>query len=511
MENYYNQPDFNENIYNLRDEYNDVFPLTEKSDTIRTLVFCFIFGVAFANLFLFGGFGISVPILTVAFYAFAIPYLCKKQSVAKLKDYVLLLPIAALSVGIFWHDNRGVHFITLLVLLVLVAIQLCKMSNIGAQNTFSTSSFCMAISSVFAFPFKYFDMPFKTLKNLFSNKTTKSKWGMLLLGLLIAIPFAAIFISLFSRADAAFSQFCDSFFDKVNFFDGDFIPSVIIGSFFFLYIFSLLITLRGRKEAKEKNINFDGFINGFMVSTVLAVINAVSVLFSVVQFKYLFAGGTLPDGMNHAEYARTGFFELCTAIAFSVSIIFFCILCVKKVNSKLPVGIKVMLSIFIGCNFIMIASAFYRMLNYIKVYDLTVKRFLVTWLIIIFAVCMLGALIKLWCIKYRITKHIAITVIAMTILLNFVNINSSVAYYNVNKHIENISNGEESNLDVYYLERLGTGATQATYRLLYKGGKETRYLAKELLIMQGENLEQKEFERYCLTDFTAKKYLKDFS
>ncbi len=510
MENLYNNQE-NYDIDYTRNEYNDIFPLTEKSDTIRTLIFCLIFGIAFANLFLFGGFGISAPILTIGFYAFAIPYLCKKQSVATLKDYILLLPITALSVGIFWHDNTGVHFITLPVLLVLIAIQLCKMSNIGAKNTFSTQSFCQAASSVFVFPFKYFDMPFKTTKNMFSGKAAKSKWGMFLLGLLIAIPFAAIFILLFSRADAAFSQFCDGFFDKINIFDGDFIPSVIFGSFFCIYFFCLLITLKGRKEPKENSINFDGFINGFMVSTILAVINAISVLFAVIQFKYLFAGGALPDGMNHAEYARTGFFELCTAIAFSISIIFFCILCVKKANSKLPVGIRIMLSVFIGCNFIMIASAFYRMLNYIQVYDLTVKRFLVTWLIVIFAVCMLGALIKLWSIKYHIIKHIAVTVIVMTIILNFVNINSSIAYYNVNKHIENVSNGQESHLDVDYLRKLGTGATPATYRLLRKGGKNTRYLALELLKMQSEDLKQKELETYCLTDITAKKYLEYFS
>ena len=99
----------------------------------------------------------------------------------------------------------------------------------------------------------------------------------------------------------------------------------------------------------------------------------------------------------------------------------------------------------------------------------------------------------------------------MTILLNVVNINSFIANYNVDRHIQNVSTNKESNLDVFYLRELGTGATSATYRLLYEGGKETRPFAKELLRNQSADLEAKDWEQYCLTDITAKKILKDFS
>ena len=124
---------------------------------------------------------------------------------------------------------------------------------------------------------------------------------------------------------------------------------------------------------------------------------------------------------------------------------------------------------------------------------------------------MIGALIKLWAVKYRFTKHIAVTVIAMTLLLNLINVNSFIANYNVDRHIQNVSSGKESNLDVYYLRNLGTGATHATYRLLYEGGKDTRYLAKQNLIIQAENLKEKDWQEYSLTDITARQILKDFS
>ncbi|MBP3691687.1 MAG: DUF4173 domain-containing protein, partial [Clostridia bacterium] len=331
------------------------------------------------------------------------------------------------------------------------------------------------------------------------------------LGLIIAIPFAAIFILLLSRADAAFDEFTTNIFDKLDLFSGDTISSIILGTLIAIYLCALLITLRGRPQPEGKDININFSVNGILVSTVLTVINAVVVLFALMQFKYLFAGAALPEGMTHAEYARTGFFELCTAIAFSVAIMFFCIIFVEKINGRLPLMVKIMLSVFIGCNFIMIASAFYRMLNYIAVFDFTVKRLLVTWLIAIFAICMIGALIKLWAVKYRFIKHIAVTVIAMTLLLNLINVNSFIANYNVDRHIQNVSSGKESNLDVYYLRNLGTGATRATYRLLYEGGKDTRYLAKENLIIQAENLKEKDWQEYSLTDITAREILKDFS
>lgn len=510
MENKINTTPTDIQNYFKRVEQDDIFAQLGASGTAAIVLIGWIFSVIFANLFVLGGFGIGVPILTAAFFGFVIPYFAKKQPL-KASSYFLAAAVMLLAVGTFLHDNTGVHLITLLVLIVLIALTLCQMSGTGSKDVFSMQNFYQAVISVIDRPFRYLDLPFLAAKKGFKGKKLNSKVGMLVLGLIIAIPFAAIFILLLSRADAAFDEFTTNIFDKLDLFSGDTISSIILGTLIAIYLCALLITLRGRPQPEGKDININFSVNGILVSTVLTVINAVVVLFALMQFKYLFAGAALPEGMTHAEYARTGFFELCTAIAFSVAIMFFCIIFVEKINGRLPLMVKIMLSVFIGCNFIMIASAFYRMLNYIAVFDFTVKRLLVTWLIAIFAICMIGALIKLWAVKYRFIKHIAVTVIAMTLLLNLINVNSFIANYNVDRHIQNVSSGKESNLDVYYLRNLGTGATRATYRLLYEGGKDTRYLAKENLIIQAENLKEKDWQEYSLTDITAREILKDFS
>ena len=53
-------------------------------------------------------------------------------------------------------------------------------------------------------------------------------------------------------------------------------------------------------------------------------INFVYILFVSVQFAYLFSGdGEMPFGLNHAEYARKGFFELLAVTMINLSIFLF--------------------------------------------------------------------------------------------------------------------------------------------------------------------------------------------
>ena len=48
---------------------------------------------------------------------------------------------------------------------------------------------------------------------------------------------------------------------------------------------------------------------------------AVYTIFIVIQFKYLFSGGVLPNGLNYSEYARRGFFELVVLSVLNIALI----------------------------------------------------------------------------------------------------------------------------------------------------------------------------------------------
>ena len=449
-----------------RKDQDEIFAHVSSRQAFATVLFSWVFGILFSAILLRGGFGVSVPLLVVIFYAIAAWYLTKKDPKPDKRSYLLMIPIALLSLGYVFQDNIATYLISFLMLIALIGLQLSRMSHTSSGQVFSPQSLYQTMVSTIARPFGFLDAPFKAVAKNVKRSKKGSKSATVLFGLIIALPIAAIFTALFVSADDAFGYFVRLLFSKIDIFNKNTIFDLFFGTAAALFISSWLITLRARKAPEKTGLKIKFGLNQLLTATVLSVINLVQIAFVVVQFGYLFAGMKLPDGMTRAEYARSGFFELCVALCFSVSIIIFCLIFVcKDEKQRLPKAISLLLTVFIACNFVIIASAFFRMISYIAAFDLSVKRVMVTWLITVFAICMIGAAIKIWVPKFRILRHIAITAIVMTVALNFVNINSQVANYNVNRYIDSMNTKDVRVIDVSYLSSLGPSAAKATLRL----------------------------------------------
>jgi hypothetical protein len=286
---------------------------------------------------------------------------------------------------------------------------------------------------------------------------------------------------------------------------------MLFGSIIAILLASWLITLRARKVPENKDIKIKFGLNNIIVSTFLIVINFVQLTFVIVQFSYLFAKMELPklENMTYAEYARSGFFELCAAIAVSVLIIMICMIFVRKSsNHKLPAFISGLLTLLIACNYVVATSAIMRMLSYINVYDLSVKRCMVTWLITVFVLCMAGALIKIWRPSFHAASYVAIVVIAMTILINYINVNGLVAQYNVNNYLNSYNTADVRKIDVRYLGSLGPSAAQSTAKLIDKYDRDAII---QVLNIQKYKLNQKSWKNFSLVDLEAERVFKNYS
>lgn len=107
------------------------------------------------------------------------------------------------------------------------------------------------------------------------------------------------------------------------------------------------------------------------VNTVLTVLNIVYLLFSIIQFTYLFMQIGAKENLDYAIYARRGFFQLMI-----VTIINFVIILLTNANKRettkfVSIYTKIMnlfLIIFTG---IMICSSFLRMYLYEQEYGYT--------------------------------------------------------------------------------------------------------------------------------------------
>ena len=128
-----------------------------------------------------------------------------------------------------------------------------------------------------------------------------------------------------------------------------------------------------------------------------------------------------------------------------------------------------------------------------------------TWLIVVFAVCMMGAAVKIWFKKFNILGFIAITVMTMSIALNFANINSLIAEYNVNCYIKSLNTSRVRDIDIEYLSVLGPSAAESTYKLYNNCEPKLKPDVKAALDTQKNELEQKIWKNFTIPDIKAAK------
>lgn len=490
-----------------RVEQDDILGHVSSKQAFAVVLLCSVFGVLFSAIFLRGGFGLSVPLLCTLFYSFAVWYMSKKDAKPSRESKLLLIPIGLLSYGFFLNDNQTVYFINVLLLLVLIPLQLCHMSQTSGSKLFTVQSAYDTIISTVSRPFSYLDTPFKAVSQRMSKGVKESRFFMVFLGALAALPLAYIFISLFSVADSAFGYFVNRLVEKIDISFGTILFDIVFGFLSAMFVSTWLITLRARKKPEAKGFNINASFNGVIVSTVLVILNLIQLAFVAVQFGYLFAGMKLPGGMTYSQYARSGFFELCGVLCISVMIIIFCLIFVKKHEGRLPKSVSLLLTLFIACNFVVVVSAVFRMLTYIKVYDLSVKRFMVTWLIVIFALCLIGAVIKIWSPRFNLPVYAVIVTLIMTASVNLVNVNRIIAEYNVDCYIQSIGTDKPRDIDTEYLAALGPSAAKATLRLYENCQPSIRPGVKKALNRQKNQLDSKSWKNMCIYDIEASRIL----
>ena len=205
-------------------------------------------------------------------------------------------------------------------------------------------------------------------------------------GLVIATPLVAVFGALFMSADAVFAELVAN----VLRFDLERMASHIV-------LFSVLAWLSM------------GYVRGFLtgtalppvaeaepgrdsqgapgpgwpalgiteISTVLAALDLLFLLFVLLQFRYLFGGDALvqvtPD-LSYAEYARRGFFELVFAMALVVPVLLVADWLVQRRTRRDVFVFRGLAGAQIGLVLAIAASALERLRLYHASYGLTESR-----------------------------------------------------------------------------------------------------------------------------------------
>ena len=307
------------------------------------------------------------------------------------------------------------------------------------------------------------------------NKNINSRAGNMILkaflGLIIGSPiFILVFLLL--STDSAFGAMMDDLCSWIYDIDLDFVitaGSCILGA----VLFTLFLLLQVKAASLKKT---DPFYDSFWldkVSTRIAFIPSETVLFAVLplialyllffasQWHYYTAAfyGSLPEGYSYAEYARSGFFELCT-----VSFINLCVLCfskwlVKKENSK--TAIHILTIILCICTLILIATAVSKLLLYINEYCLTPLRIYAMWGMTVLTIVFLLFFVKEFVPGLPLYSACTIAVLFMLLILIYADPLSIIANYNAERFIT----GQYSMIDLDLFHNIGDAGIPALIKV----------------------------------------------
>jgi len=441
-----------------------------------------IIGVSFDIFFYNKTLGISYIIFIVLVLAVFLASFWGCLKKLNNQAWFFVIPILLLSSTFFIFSNQVFKILNYLIVPILVIMLSSLVANIN-KSDWSDIRFIGDIAKRIFVPFRFIHRPFLTLSRMTDNSSKGSKSRILpkvVIGILISIPLLAIILWLLSSADIVFKNIFINI-PLLKIFK-HFLIIISVSVYAICFLWALLKAFNERKKSTNgavstsstpstnskvstnSNANTDGtsstkiqwklFLDPVVLLTILILVNAIYAVFSFIQFRYLFGGSSfvLPSSFTYAEYARRGFTELVIVTIINFGILIFGITFVKKDSKRIFTAIRAFLTLLVIFTFILLISAFYRMLVYEQAYGFTYLRiFVQAFMIMLFFLFVIN-IIYIWYQKLPIIKTYFIISLAIYIIMNFANVDKIIANNNINRYFET------GQIDMVYLKGLSYDA-----------------------------------------------------
>ncbi|MFD1851692.1 DUF4153 domain-containing protein [Oceanobacillus bengalensis] len=402
--------------------------------------------------FFHGRVGISYPIFISAFYI--VVFLKYKFAFQHRRIGVLLMLVIWILAGNYViYDSGFFYVLNALVIPFLVYFHIVLITSPN-QLSWASREFVVVLKAKGSEGVKYSISFCKwVFKKIFRNMNEQTEYALkrILIGLVIGGPLLLIIIGLLMSADAVFEEFVlhfPRFITQFNFWDGLIRTAlVVVITLLFFGIFQVLSTASKLEKRLSTSIDKKKRWDSLTVLTILVMLNAVYVLFAVIQFQYFFHDG-LQEGYTYATYARRGFFELLFVTLLNWSILLSCLRLVESPSKVMKVTMKIMYSILIVVSGIMLASAYQRLSMYEAAYGYTLDRLLAHAVMIFLIVIFAYTLIHVWVESIALLHFYLIAGLIFYTALNVVNIERII----VDGNLERFKETEK--IDLYYLNSL---------------------------------------------------------
>lgn len=481
---------------------------TKTKDGLYCILLSLLLGVVFDRLFIDKSLGISFFIfigLCIIFFLWSV----KVRRIEKSFGWFLLIPIALLSFSFTVHTNQVFNFLDFLavpILMIASSILIVNPKLRWDKAIFIGDMLRRAVAKMF----DNIPKPFSILKaSIKIRKTVKMEEGkkQILIGILVSLPLLVILIVLLSSADMVFGYYFANLTEVFNNIDlGDFVPHTIIVLFVAFYLFGYVWSFKDDKKTIEKNLKPTAENWGSItVITVLIALNILYLIFTMIQFSYLYGGGklALPAGFTYADYARRGFFELAAVTVINFVIVLSCLKYIKKDHTKTLKFANFLLTVLVVFTLNMLFSANFKLNLYEAAFGYTFLRVSVhLFMLLLFVLCLV-IVAGIWYKKIPIMKSIIVITISMYTVINYLNIDGFIARKNIEIY------NQTGKVDAYYLTSLSFEAVPYLIELRDKGNDNIKNIINENLKHRNEVLDrEKSWTEFNFSKNKVRKLLK---
>ncbi|MCI8352144.1 MAG: DUF4173 domain-containing protein [Clostridia bacterium] len=465
--------------------------------------------------------GISVLLFAIPAVFLLIMMLKKHNKIKNDKALYLAIPILLLSSTYLFFNNEFFNVINMIAIPFLLGVMIVwTISDTFKIRTLFGKSVNLVIGSLEFIPnvLKRIKEALVLKKNDEEDKNKKIK--QIGIGILCSLPLLIIILALLISADGIFANMFGELYDQIMYiFNVEFWLRIILIAIVFIYLVCIIYNI----VFKESTLNSDNSnpftwnlkVDGTIVNTVLTIINVVYLLFSSIQIlyvlRYLFINPlSIAGDFEFAEYARQGFFQLML-----VSFINFVIIIItnsnnkeKNIENKYTKIMNVLMSVF---TIIIAVSAFMRMSLYEREYGYTFLRLMVYVVLTTEIIMIIPTIIYIIKGKFNIFKTYFIIAITMYTIVNFINIDATIARKNVNRYIEQKDISTKREIDFSYLRyNTGTDAIPEIVRLYNNVSDEKikREINNYLYSQYNDVKEERNWQEFNISKQRAKDILK---
>ena len=385
------------------------------------------------------------------------------------EQYAQIGVYLALACGFTLLGDPLLRQLNMLLCIVVVPWTLFSLAGVSSGSPWQGAALVQTLSRLLPSLFRFLPRPFLSLLRPSPGRRGRS----LLLGLLLALPLLLIAGSLLAAADAVFrGLFTDleQWLETLSLGRAAWVAlrTLFVGLCGFSLLYGLTQPLPPSRERKLRP-----GLPLLSWNVILVLLDAVYLLFVVIQFAVLFGGSeTAAIRGGYAEYARSGFFQLAAVALLNLGLLL-------RARQEWPdqKSLRISGSLLLACTAVILVSALWRMSLYIDSFGLSVLRAVTLWGMAMIGLALALTGVKLWRPRFSIYKPLLIIVLVSWLAFNYSGVDRWVSQWNVDRYLS----GELAQVDVDYLSRnLSPAARPALTDLAEQGHGKAQRALREL-------------------------------